>query len=133
MDVESSTASFEDIYQLDELTRWPVPVCPYVYVPEESNKMIKWGLGARGLYTTTGREVVADETKAVTVFFKRSGGLVDECGSRYLFPRWKMVLELSSVGPVDNSFFYEGVGWLLVRIPQPVLGPEGNKLAIIKF
>jgi hypothetical protein len=136
MGIESSTASFEEIHQSDEIIRWPVPVSPSIRVSgdlAESNKMIKWGLGTKGFYTSTGRDLTVDETKAITVFFRRRDIANDVCDPNRLYPCWKMVAQTAELGPLDNSFFFEGVGWLLVRTPSQRTQKAGSHLAIVRF
>lgn len=145
MGIESSTASFEEIHQSDEIIRWPVPVSPSICLSSPSSsphssagpgKMIKWGIGTNGFYTTTGRDVTIDESKAVTVFFHRDPSVAADCdGIDFLFPRWKMVAQIDELGPLDNSFFFEGVGWLLVRTNgEKETGGGGRwQIAIARF
>lgn len=128
MGLPTLTMSYEDIAARQELVRWPVTVCSYNLNPVTKPRMLKWGMGRGNYYTTTGRERVLDESRAVTLYFDRAAGAPYEVdfkeaigdGGKMLFPRWKEVLEVGGeVGGgqrVDNGFVFEGCGWLLYRM-----------------
>lgn len=137
MGLPTLTASYEDIAAKQELVRWPVTVCSYYLKPVTKPRMLKWGMGRGNYYTTTGRERVLDENRAVTLYFDRAAGPPYEVdseevagdGGKILFPRWKEVLEvIGGVGGVgggddsggrprvDNGFVFEGCGWVLYRV-----------------
>lgn len=132
MGLPTLTASYEDIAAKRGLVRWPVTVCSYNLKPASKPRMLKWGIGRGNYYTTTGRERVLDEGKAVTLYFDRAAGppyKVDSEGAvgkeKQLFPRWKEVLEVAGETGgeeagggqrVDNEFVFEGCGWVLYRV-----------------